>query len=1259
MTDQERDLQVEVKRAITDSQRELSELRKVANETTKKLRAIKHSRWTRASESDLYQLVERFALETSEHLDHQQRVLDTYNIAFFGRTGAGKSTLMSAFGELDGGYVSPGESDWTVDVTEIAWQGCRLWDTPGINGWGRTQRRADLEDTARKAVEVADIVLLCFDSQSQQASEFDKVARWVRQYGKPVVAVLNVRNPMWRHPAKVPSVSARENQSRSVREHADTIRTELTRIGLGGTPVVAIQSRRALFARADEPFNGPAQKNFEHDRETFGIDYLLENSNFPVLEALITESIASGGTDLRRRSLREGTRALLTRVRLDACEIADAAPPEIARLELRLSSLFQVLGYPSPSDRKDFLRKDAGLIAELEKVRNQPFTESLEGSLQRRIRHLVQSHLHPVRQATILRAQHEVDSAIKDGKPLDEELFKARVHRDDHVARAVDAIWDATVGYLTSEFESAAGVAHANPIRIDLNANGVPINSDSMFRQRAAWTLRTVGVAASGAAVVLAVPSVTNFWNPAGWIGIAAMVGTAVVSQVAKLVGERLASDDAQRRAELGSDGLRAALAGVRAYFDSVEARLEAELIKEAWKVGGLLVAGAARGALYLREQSSHIAELDPWLAEQADTIEPSIDPRTVVQAAQRQVQAGQPERAGNRLWLGEDWLERDGSAQDAGIEELTEEARHIFSNARIGDVNKLREFLAQAWSAASEPLLREWIERVSSSTPDETQRSGKPTVVVVGDYSSGKTSLVKRLLVELGGQVPEDLHVRGGVATQIARAYDLASIALIDTPGFQGGQAEHDVRALDAVADASLVIVVLHVNLLIGDISLIEQIAKGTDLTVAKNRRILFVVNRADELGVDPPTAPADFQLLKGRKANELKEALASRGIDVSPEQIHVLAGDPFGAVGARIDITSDDYAASAAWDGVGALVHVLESAARANPAIGRTPSVAAAAANRLLAAQADLKGRVDRLSESSDEAAKVLDATSNGIRDSSLMVRGWHAQLDRIVGPEADKAKSRVRRLTPDTLDQLEPIINDWVANVELLEKIGEFRKHAVTQLNSWSGEQSSTVGRRIDTATTIEAMIDLGGGFTAKTDDGFIAQAVDRAGAVGKYGAKFARVAGKRDVVYGAGKAIGVKFKPWGAVKAGSRVAKVAPVLAAAAAAADGYSMYAAHNAEQTAESERARGIEFIEIQVSGLVRAALGSVDEAGSLMSELITRTTELATHREQFDCAVQSALCESALCAEQHGRIAESLAEYRTITNVGNRSVPQ
>ncbi len=94
----------------------------------------------------------RFSDGLAGHLKEQADVLSAFNIVFFGRTGAGKSTLLSAFGELDGTAVSQGESDWTKNVQTIVWEGCRFYDTPGINGWGGRDSRENLEARAPRMI---------------------------------------------------------------------------------------------------------------------------------------------------------------------------------------------------------------------------------------------------------------------------------------------------------------------------------------------------------------------------------------------------------------------------------------------------------------------------------------------------------------------------------------------------------------------------------------------------------------------------------------------------------------------------------------------------------------------------------------------------------------------------------------------------------------------------------------------------------------------------------------------------------------------------------------------------------------------------------------------------------------------------------------------------------------------------------------------------------------------------------------------------
>lgn len=56
---------------------------------------------------------------TTERLAAQAARLEAFNLVFFGRTGAGKSTLIEALVGGDGESISPGNMDWTTDVGEV------------------------------------------------------------------------------------------------------------------------------------------------------------------------------------------------------------------------------------------------------------------------------------------------------------------------------------------------------------------------------------------------------------------------------------------------------------------------------------------------------------------------------------------------------------------------------------------------------------------------------------------------------------------------------------------------------------------------------------------------------------------------------------------------------------------------------------------------------------------------------------------------------------------------------------------------------------------------------------------------------------------------------------------------------------------------------------------------------------------------------------------------------------------------------------
>lgn len=111
-----------------------------------------------------------------------------FSVLVFGRTMAGKSTMMEVLTHGDGSSMGKGAQRTTRDVREYHWNGLKVIDVPGICSFD-----GDEDDRlALDAAKSADMILFMLTDDAPQRGEAEKLAE-LRKYGKPILGVMNVK----------------------------------------------------------------------------------------------------------------------------------------------------------------------------------------------------------------------------------------------------------------------------------------------------------------------------------------------------------------------------------------------------------------------------------------------------------------------------------------------------------------------------------------------------------------------------------------------------------------------------------------------------------------------------------------------------------------------------------------------------------------------------------------------------------------------------------------------------------------------------------------------------------------------------------------------------------------------------------------------------------------------------------------------------------------------------------------------------------
>lgn len=200
------------------------------------------------------------------------------------------------------------------------------------------------------------------------------------------------------------------------------------------------------------------------------------------------------------------------------------------------------------------------------------------------------------------------------------------------------------------------------------------------------------------------------------------------------------------------------------------------------------------------------------------------------------------------------------------------------------------------------------------------------PVVTVFGSYDTGKSSLIRRLLVDNAVPVPDWLTISARHETFEVKSVELAGSVLRDTPGLAVGADDVRGRSNTALASAAIsatdiAIVTVTSQLATGEFEFLREIVE----VGWTSENLWFVISRFDEAGIDPDDDLDGYRQLAARKRAELADSLKLS----SNYPVHVVSQDFSQIAGATRDVGAEVWDESREWDGMDVLGAAIKDVA------------------------------------------------------------------------------------------------------------------------------------------------------------------------------------------------------------------------------------------------------------------------------------------------------------------------------------------
>lgn len=318
----------------------------------------------------------------------------------------------------------------------------------------------------------------------------------------------------------------------------------------------------------------------------------------------------------------------------------------------------------------------------------------------------------------------------------------------------------------------------------------------------------------------------------------------------------------------------------------------------------------------------------------------------------------------------------------------------------------------------------------------DDLRASDELRVVIYGAYDAGKSTLLKRLLIEAGTGVPEWLTISARRETFDTKEIPSGGIVFVDTPGLGSGNDDHDQLTLDALKLADAYLWVLPPQLVTSHKEIFVDFLSGRYFSDSLPASVVAgstvaVVAQMEEAGIDPADNLDGFRELVQRKVAELELMLRNDGIKAKLHAICCVVADPYQNGQNNPNPDREIYDVGREWDGVKELAESLE-ALRSDRETLRDGAGARFVSALARVARDELKDKVTELRLSLEGCVAEIDRHRLYEQRLNALRTKAEADLHRFVEEEllcASRANSESGADTTRNLENsLSGVVDEW---------------------------------------------------------------------------------------------------------------------------------------------------------------------------------------------------------------------------------------